>query len=381
MHQTAYAARDIASILVEYTAMPNSFLLSRARLQFQTASDDLIEELSAVARTPDGHLWLGSDEFITLERLTPMGDGVYGSHQTFHLKDFIELFDHDSEIDIEGLDYSDGYLWVVGSHSVKRNKTKGKKPSKDIERLSEIERDPNRSLLARLPILNGEIVPTYARSEEDGEAVLSAASLKKINDHSQLTEVLADDEHLGPFLSIGLPSKDNGFDIEGIAVNGNQIFLGLRGPVLRGWAIILEIEVEESEPGTLTLKDLGDGKLYRKHFLDLNGQGIRELCLHDGDLIVLAGPTMDLEGAMQVFRFQDVLDHSQDTLWDQASGQLAVLFDLPFTIGADHAEGLTLLPCLGYDNGLMMVYDSPHSNRRPSKKAVFADIFRLPDEP
>ena len=30
-------------------------------------------------------------------------------------------------------------------------------------------------------------------------------------------------------------------------------------------------------------------------------RAFRELCLHDGDLIVLAGPTMDLEGAMQMF--------------------------------------------------------------------------------
>ena len=357
--------------------MPNGFLLSRALLKFQSDSDDLLGELSAVTRTPDGHLWLGSDEFVTLERLTPMGDGVYGNHQTFHLKDFIELFDHESEIDIEGLDYDNGYLWVVGSHSFKRSKAKGKKAHKDIQRLSEIERDPNRSLLARLPVLNGEIVPTYARSDQEGDS-LTAASLQQVNGHNQLLKALAEDEHLGPFLKMQLPSKDNGFDIEGIAVSGHQIFLGLRGPVLRGWAIILEIEVEDTGPGLLTLKDLGEGCLYRKHFLDLNGQGIRELCLHRGDLLVLAGPTMELEGAMQMFRFEDVLNYSNDTLWSQDSGRLTVLFDLPFTIGSDHAEGLALLPCLGYDDGLMVVYDAPNPNRRPDPKAVFADVFLLP---
>ena len=67
----------------------------------------------------------------------------------------------------------------------------------------------------------------------------TAASLEKMNGHNQLIEALAEDEHLGPFLQMGLPSKDNGFDIEGLAVQGNQVFLGLRGPVLRGWAIIL----------------------------------------------------------------------------------------------------------------------------------------------
>lgn len=359
--------------------MTAGFLLSRALLQFQSKSDDLLEEISAVARTPDGHLWMGSDEFMKLERLTPMGDGVFGDHQTVPLKDFIELFDHDSEVDIEGLDYADGYLWVIGSHSLKRNKTEGDDYQKDIQRLSEIKRDPNRSLLARLPVLNGEIVPTYARQDDDDAKTLSAASLRKVDGHNVLMEALAEDEHIGPMLSIGLPSKDNGFDIEGIAVQGDRVFLGLRGPVLRGWAIIIEIEVAETDPGTLTLKELDDGRQYRKHFLDLNGQGIRELCFHEGDLLVLAGPTMDLEGAMQMFRFEDALDHSNDTIWSQESGKLHVLFDLPFTIGSDHAEGLTLMPCLGYEDGLMVMYDSPDENRRPDQKSIFADIFRLPE--
>jgi len=188
--------------------MSQAFLLSRALLTFQSKDDDLLEELSAVARTPDGNLWVGSDEYLTLERLSPMGDGLYGGHKTFHFKDYVDLFDHDSEIDIEGLDYADGYIWVVGSHSLKRNKTKGKKPQKDIARLSEIERDPNRYLLARVPVLNGELVPTCARSGSD-EETLTAASLEKMNGHNQLIEALAEDEHLGPFLQMGLPSKDN----------------------------------------------------------------------------------------------------------------------------------------------------------------------------
>ncbi|NBD15053.1 MAG: DUF3616 domain-containing protein [Cyanobacteria bacterium] len=357
--------------------MLNGFLLTRVLLQFQSKSDDLLKELSAVALTPDGSLWVGSDEYITLERLTPMGNGTYGNHETFHLKDFVDLFDHDFEIDIEGIDYSDGYLWLVGSHSLKRNKTKGKKPKKDIERLSEIERDHNRFLLARLPVLNGELVPTYARSNNNEDA-LTAASLQKVEGHNQLIEALIEDEHLGPLLSIGLPSKDNGFDIEGLAVQGHRIFLGLRGPVLRGWAIILDIELEVTAPGVLTLKDLGDGILYRKHFLDLNGLGIRELCFYNDSLLILAGPTMDLEGAMQLFGLKDMLDCSKDTLWDQDSDHLELLFNLPFTIGSDHAEGLTLFPCFEDEKGLMVVYDSPNENRFRDQQSIFADVFQLP---
>ncbi|NEP17143.1 MAG: DUF3616 domain-containing protein [Leptolyngbya sp. SIO4C1] len=357
--------------------MPSSFLLSRVLFKFDSDTEDLIGELSSVTMTPDGSLWVGSDEFISVERLKRLDACVYGDHKKFQVGDFVELFDEDSEIDIEGMDYSDGYLWLVGSHSTKRNKAKGKKPKKDIQRLSEIERDPNRYLLARIPIINGEPVQSCARSEAP-EDQLSAAALRKTQGHNTLMEALSEDEHLGPFLQINLPSKDNGFDIEGFAICGHQIFLGLRGPVLRGWAMILEIELEETEPGVLSLKDLGKGTLYRKHFVDLNGLGVRELCLHQGDLIILAGPTMDLEGAMQVFRLKDVLDHSKDTLWDQDSGMLSTLFDLPFTIGSDHAEGLALFPCLGYDDGLLIVYDSPDPVRQPDDYSVFADVFRLP---
>ncbi|MGF1570159.1 MAG: DUF3616 domain-containing protein [Nodosilinea sp.] len=357
--------------------MSEGYLLSRVLLTFQTESDDLVEELSAVAITPEGSLWVGSDEFVSLERLTPMGHNVYGGHTTFYLKDFVDLPGCDSEIDVEGLDYSDGYLWVVGSHSSKRSSTKGKKAKKDIQRLAEVEAESNRYLLARLPILNGAIVPTYARSEAEQDT-LTAAVLAPSGAQNQLMEVLREDEHLGPFLRINLPSKDNGLDIEGLAVHDHHIFLGLRGPVLRGWAIILDIELESPEPGLLALKDLGDGLRYRKHFVDLNGLGVRELCLHGEDLIILAGPTMELEGAMQVFRLKDVLKHSQDTLWDQDSGRLEQLFDLPFTLGSDHAEGLALVPCLGYSDGLMVVYDSPNPNRRPEPNAIFADVFRLP---
>ncbi len=357
--------------------MPDAFLLGRALLKFQSDDKDLIHEISAITRTPEGNLWAGSDEYLTVERLSPMGDGIYGAHRPFHLKDYLTLAGDGSEVDIEGMDYADGYLWVIGSHSLRRSQTKGNKIAKDIARLAKIKRDDNRFLLARLPVLNGEIVPTYARSDAEDSTPLTAASLQSVENHNQLIEALMSDDHIGPFLQAGIPSKDNGLDIEGLAVVGNQIFLGLRGPVLRGWAMVIEIEVDNPTPETLTLKELDNGCLYQKHFLDLNGQGIRELCLYQGDLIILAGPTMAIAGAMQVFRLKSVLDHSKDTLWHQDADELEVLFDLPLTTGSDHAEGLAIVPCLEDEAALMIAYDSP-DERRLSEASVLVDIFRLP---
>ncbi len=266
----------------------------------------------------------------------------------------------------------------MGSHSTKRNQPEGDKYQADIQALSEVEPDPNRYLLARVPIINGQPAKSYQRSPS-AEDTLTAASLQKTDEKSPLIEALLEDEHLGSLIKVGLPSKDNGLDIEGLAVCGQRIFLGLRGPVLRGRAVILEIEVEEDEPDKLALKTIGEaGEVYLKHFVNLNGLGIRELCLYDDSLIILAGPTMDLEGAMQVFQLKNLLDHGNNTIWEQNESALSVLFDLPFIPGVDHAEGLALCPCLGYDNALMVVYDSPSDERRPDKKSLFADIFRLP---
>lgn len=355
-----------------------SFLLSRILLQFNRESDDLIGEISAIARTPDGSLWVGSDELLAVERLSATSPGIYGEHQQFKLNDFVELRDQDSEMDIEGMDYSEGYLWLVGSHSTKRNKPSGDSYKKDIQALAEVETDANRYLLARVPIINGQPVRTYQRSPSD-EDTLTAAILQKSGDHSPLIEALIEDEHLGQFLKTRLPSKDNGLDIEGLAVCGQRILLGLRGPVLRGRALIVEIEVVEESSEKLVLKPIGEnGRVYRKHFVNLNGSGIRELCLRENNLIILAGPTMELEGTMQVFQLKGLLNHTNDTIWEPQENDLSLLFDLPFVPGVDHAEGLALFPCLGYEDALMIVYDSPSDERRPDKKSLFIDVFRLP---
>jgi hypothetical protein len=357
--------------------MNDYFLLSRVLLRFDGKSDDLLGDISAVARTPEGNLWVASDELIGVERLSPVEPYVYGDHETFAIADYIDVFNLEDEIDIEGMDYSDHYLWFTGSHSTKRNKPKGKKENKDIQRLSEIKTDLNRYLLARIPVINGELVKSCSLADNP-DAKLSAACLEKNETSNILIDALREDPHLAPILSIDLPSKDNGLDIEGLAVKGDRIFLGLRGPVLRGWAIIIEIEVVEGEPGKLTLKEIGDqGKLYKKHFLELNGLGVRELCLRGEDLLILAGPTMDLEGEMQVFRWKDVADQDEDSITFQDDDNLEALFDLPFTVGNDHAEGLSLFPCLGYPESLLIVYDSPAPRRRISEKEIFADVFRI----
>ncbi|MFO0119910.1 MAG: DUF3616 domain-containing protein, partial [Cyanobium sp.] len=69
-----------------------------------------------------------------------------------------------------------------------------------------------------------------------------------------LSQVLAADPLIAPFLKI--PSKENGLDIEGIAARAERLLVGLRGPVLRGIALVLDLHLDGIEPNgssTLTL--------------------------------------------------------------------------------------------------------------------------------
>ncbi|MEL6602417.1 MAG: DUF3616 domain-containing protein [Cyanobacteria bacterium J06614_10] len=359
--------------------MASGVLLRQVLLNFCHQAETVRADISAIAQTPDDALWIGSDELNTLERLFPTEKGQYGYHQQYRVDDFVDLQDEDEEIDIEGLDFSSGYLWVVGSHSTKRKRVKGKDPAEDIERLLNVQTEVNRYLLARIPIVNG--VPV----KRDATSGCQAARLATKGKKSVLIRHLRKDPHLGPFLKMGLPSKDNGFDIEAIAAKDHRLFLGLRGPVLRGMAIILEIELKQAKArDELTLKKLENGEHYRKHFVDLNGLGVRDLCFQGEDLLILAGPTMPVASAMQLFRFRDALAHRDDTLWLQSSESLVKLFDFPLgadeRAGNDKAEGLCLLPekIKGGPNGcVLVVYDSPSEKRLKTADSILADIFQL----
>ncbi len=352
--------------------MTNSSLLNQVVLRFKDGFKEHREDVSAVRLTPDKHLWLGSDETSNIERLSYVNSQTFAKHKQFRVTDFIELPEpEDKEIDIEGLAYADHYLWFVGSHSWKRKKPKDDKTDeKNIERLTELESEANRYILGRIPLVDGELLPSCPHPDNPDEQ-LSAAKLYLTNQGNLLMDALASDPHLGPFVGATIPGKENGFDIEGLAVYRNQIFLGLRGPVLRGWAVMLEIELETISLGRLLLKQIG-GKRYKKHFIYLNGLGIRDLCLDGEDLLILAGPTMDLDGPVRVYCLKNGVNLQEDAL-----SKPGVVLEIPYGNGDDHAEGMTLFTDITQTPSLMVVYDSPAKNRLEKDDQVIADVFKL----
>jgi hypothetical protein len=349
----------------------------------------LWDGLSAVVQIGDT-LWVANDEALSLERLSRQhgtGDGEirYADHRQFPLHEVLPLpmppvaDGKIEEADIEGLDYQNGYLWLVGSHSLKRGKPDEEDSiAKNAKRLAKVSRDGNRFLLARIPL--AQATRSLERKVEQDGNKRTAARLRGDAVGNALTEALATDEHLGPFLAI--PGKDNGFDIEGLAIAGDRVFIGLRGPVLRGWAVLLELAVAEQDPSTLTLKPIGpEGRPYRKHFLDLRGLGVRDLCAQGSDLLILAGSTMTLAGPLAIFRWPGGARPDRECL--VFSEALPKVLKLPFgarqNAGQDQAEGLTLFaPDGGEARQVLVVYDSTAPRRQRKPSAVEADLFALP---
>ena len=352
-------------------------------LRFGSASRASLTHTNLSAVRSDGPvLWVAGDETATIERLVaddPADPTGYGGQTTFSLADLVPLPggtgpDVEEEADIEGIARHDGAVWAVGSHSLRRRRIRDEHDgAKALRRLATVTGQPRRQVIVRIPVVDVDGLPTLVKDDGTHSAAVFGARGKDLRD------LLADDEHLGPFL--GIPSKDNGLDVEGIAVAGDRVYLGLRGPVLRGWAVVLELRpvVDERDPARLRLRKFPDGRRYRKHVLRLDGLGVRDLCPQGEDLLVLAGPTMDLDGPVYVYRWHGACVCEEPTVvrGDLLTRELA----LPYGDGDDHAEGIGLLGTGGDGDGdgrLLVVYDSPAPERLTPDGGVVADVVQLP---
>ncbi|HEX8392298.1 MAG TPA: DUF3616 domain-containing protein [Longimicrobium sp.] len=339
--------------------------------------------LSAVVRV-GRHLFLGSDETASLERVTDLGGGRFGEHRTYPLSELLDLAGgEDGEVDIEGFAWDPPYLWVTGSHGRKRGKIKHDMADDEGARaLAKIKVEKNRYLLARIPLEEdadgGGLVPRRSCADpRDPVRTITAARVKGRGTRSALLRALRRDEHVGPFMH--LPGKDNGFDIEGLEVRDGRVYLGLRGPVLRGWAVVLELLPRDARrEGRLRLAPVEeDGGRYRKHFLDLDGLGIRELAADGDDLLVLAGPTMGVRAPAAVFRWTDGLATERGRVVRGA--ELERIAELPHDVqgGADHPEGMCRFDVEGAEHCVLVMYDSAAPHRRDAT-GVLGDVFSLP---
>jgi hypothetical protein len=302
---------------------------------------DLLENLSTVAATGE-FLWAAGDEGRTVECLKAIGDQFQLCQQVKLDAVLTDLPGSEKdENDIESIDIAKGRLWLCSSHARVR-----RKPKRDGELDPSFFLRPSQCLFGSIELTGhgGELL-------ESGQTLPFAGT-------GSLRNLLSGDDYLASFAP--LPSKENGLDIEGMAVIDGRAFFGLRGPLIDGHAVVVEVAVAAG----LSL----DNRAYHLHFLDLGGLGIRDLArIADNDLLVLAGPVGRESGPYHVSQWTP-----QRTVKIQSPGPL-ILDD--WTEGDEKPEGMC---CLERDGtaGLLIVYDSP-DKRRINGTVYQADWFPL----
>lgn len=294
-------------------------LAGQVRLDYRATDVVMLRNLSGCTGTGPT-LWTVSDEGRTLERLTKEVDGYQLSEQ-IKLDEFIDSVpgSADDELDLESLEAEGPYLWLCGAHCRVR-----RKPEPDEIVSSNIRERKSRRVLARL------------RLDETNTRLVEAESVPFEGDFS-LRSKLESDQFLSPFRE--LPTKENGIDVEGLAVVGDRVFIGLRGPVVGGLAVVMELFIDE----TFRIKSA------RPFFLNLQGLGVRELTHHGASLLVMAGPVGEAPGPFALFR------------WSPEPGSVP---SQVYSWGASNEkpEGLCCLELAG-ERGLLVLYDSPQESR------------------
>jgi len=338
--------------------------LARVPLRFGgTVEQDALRNISAATRVGDS-LFIAADEHCGLDRLTLAG-GDWCGHANFELADLLPLATAEEEADLEGLAADEGWLWLVGSHARTRRKAeKEAGETIDLDKLADLKDTRPRCLLARLPLV--ETPEGWRPVARDGSR---RAGMLKQNDHGNaLMKALKKDPLIGPFTRI--PAKEGGVDVEGIAVCGERVALGMRGPVVGKHAVLLEMFVSAGKNGRLHLECAPF-----KRLLAMDGLGIRDLKRRGDDLLILAGPTTGLSGPVALYRWRG---WAQEPPQDETRVRLhrpERILDLPFGRGVDHPEGLALWG----DNRILVICDSPAPDRiDASTGAILADLFEIP---
>lgn len=329
--------------------------------------DDPILDISAAVRI-GSTLFLGSDEGVSIERLRRNGTSWAGCGRV-QLADCLGL-ETRQEADIEGLAEDDGWLWVLGSHAKTRPKLKNRKDERlELETYANLNDTRTRCLLARLPLAPD------SRAEHLLEPVSRtrdrrAQMLKPTMKGNALARALARDALIGPFTKI--PAKEGGVDLEGIAVAFPRIALGMRGPVIQTYAVLLEFSMKERGATELAI----DGPIY-KRMVDLEGLGIRDLKRLGDDLLILAGPTTALDGPCAVYRWRDWISEPPAHKHTVCLHRPERIIELGFGRGDDHPEALAVLES-EVGPQLLVICDSPAVGRLdPTNRTVSCDLFRL----
>lgn len=217
--------------------------------------------------TPLSCLLIGDEvRYARIFSYTPQT--ITPGNKIFLLPEHDELGTKYDETDAEGIAYSDGFYYIVGSHGLNKSG----------------EKQPSRYFIYRVA---AEVVEN-SNADVGSSSTVTADVMRtaRIDDLLSKAEVLKDTAKLAP--------EKGGNNIEGLALNSGKLYFGLRGPVLSTGAVIVEAPVSsafEDTPGTL-----------ERHLVDLGaGQGIRDLATFEDGLLILSGPQDRQGGVARIY--------------------------------------------------------------------------------
>jgi hypothetical protein len=263
------------------------------------------------------YLIIGSDETDRCQILESAGRG-YALRKG---RDVV-LADDGKEVDIEGIACEGRRVYVIGSHGRVRPRLQAEDSyAKNRKQIERIRNHPSRDLLARFTL------------QEDG----TASSLEK----TSLRSVIEANPILRPFAH--LPANENGVNIEGLAVKEGRLYVGFRGPILRGNHVpILKYDFDHLDSAELL-------------FVNLEGLGVRDLVATKGGFLILAGPMGDGPGSFKVFWWNG-RDCLPGTKRPDAPGETRELCRVPHEKGAK-PEGIAITQETDSSYELLVCFD------------------------
>jgi hypothetical protein len=239
-----------------------------------------------------------------------------------------KITDDFEEFDGEGVAYAAPYFYIVGSHGCARKKGKF--------RLSTF-------IFARIR------VDAAGRPVDEAGNILTGSQVHQaVETTYRLSDLLPRAEAAGAYFGKSLDADAKGLTIEGIAVEGETLFLGLRAPSLDGRAFIVRANVDElfkpgrePAPATALLETIP---------VALGPDvGIRDLApLPDGRLLILAGAASGDEIPYRIF----VVDPTGANLQQLVPPQS----DRPA-----RAEGITVLEATDKEIRLLILFDKANT--------------------
>jgi hypothetical protein len=171
------------------------------------------------------------------------------------------------ELDAEGAATDGRYVYVTGSHSAKRGDCASNPDSRLVLRL---QLDP----------ASGRAVPASLKTSERLWPLMLA--------QPELQAYVGERKCLGtepPPKAPGL-SGQQGINIEGLAVQGQRLVFGFRGPVINGAALTLAVDAQALFEG-------GDAKPQVTRLALGAHRGIRDMVAVSDGMLLLAGPDDD----------------------------------------------------------------------------------------